>query len=126
MNWYNDVKNFHVGADQRVGETPSLPGNYHDAERTLRRALLDEEFREYNDAEMQDDLVEIADALADMIYIICGTAVSYGIPLDKVFEEVHNSNMAKFVDGKVLRREDGKILKPDGWKPPDVKKIVFG
>ena len=47
-----------------------------------------------------------------------------GIPLDRVFEEVHRSNMAKLVDGKPVRREDGKILKPEGWTPPDMKKFV--
>ena len=121
MNWYNDVKDFHKGSGQRIGETPDLP---NDEERTLRKKLLSEEYAEYCLGEYNNDLVEIADALADMIYIICGTAVSYGIPLDKVFEEVHNSNMAKFVDGKVLRREDGKILKPEGWRPPDIQKFI--
>jgi predicted HAD superfamily Cof-like phosphohydrolase len=77
-------------------------------------------------AESEDDIVEIADALADIIYIACGTAVSYGIPLNRVFDEVHRSNMAKLVDGKVIRRADGKILKPDGWTPPDTKAAVFG
>ena len=104
-----------------IGEKPELP---NDEERTLRKKLLSEEYAEYCLGEYNNDLVEIADALADMIYIICGTAVSYGIPLDKVFEEVHNSNMAKFVDGKVLRREDGKILKPEGWRPPDIQKFI--
>ena len=61
---------------------------------------------------------------ADIIYIACGTAVSYGIPLDKVFTEVHRSNMAKLVDGKPLYREDGKVIKPSGWQPPNIKKIL--
>ena len=74
--------------------------------------------------EEKDDIVEIADALADIIYIACGTAVSYGIPLDKIWETVHNSNMAKLVDGKVLLRADGKIQKPEGWQPPNIEKII--
>jgi predicted HAD superfamily Cof-like phosphohydrolase len=86
--------------------------------------LITEEFNELCDAEEANDLVEIADALADIIYIACGTAVSYGIPLDKVFEEVHRSNMAKLVDGKVLRREDGKVQKPEGWTPPDIEGVL--
>jgi predicted HAD superfamily Cof-like phosphohydrolase len=69
--------------------------------------------------------VEIADALADIIYIACGTAVSYGIPLDRLFAEVHRSNMAKLVDGKVIRRSDGKVQKPEGWAPPNVKSILY-
>jgi predicted HAD superfamily Cof-like phosphohydrolase len=92
----------------------------------LRIRLLREEFDEYIKAENEDDIVEIADALADIIYIACGTAVSYGIPLDKVFDEVHRSNMAKLVDGKPIRRDDGKVLKPEGWTPPDTKSAVFG
>jgi predicted HAD superfamily Cof-like phosphohydrolase len=93
-------------------------------ERDLRKKLLIEEVNEYYNAEYADDLVEIADALADIIYIACGTAVSYGIPLDRVFTEVHRSNMAKLVDGKVLRRSDGKIQKPEGWTPPDIETIL--
>jgi len=120
-NWFNDVKEFHTVFGQRVGEIPSLPEM---PERELRGKLLTEEFKEYIDAECDNDLVEVADALADIIYIALGTAVSYGIPLDKVFEEVHRSNMAKLVDGKVLRREDGKIRKPEGWTPPDIKSIL--
>ena len=64
--------------------------------------------------------------MADIIYIVCGTAASYGIPLNKVFDEVHRSNMAKLVDGKPIRREDGKILKPEGWTAPDIKKVLWG
>jgi predicted HAD superfamily Cof-like phosphohydrolase len=121
MSFYTDVKDFHIAFGQRVGVTPELPES---SERTLRQMLLAEEMWEYNKAENENDIVEIADALADIIYIACGTAVSYGIPLDKIFEEVHNSNMAKLVDGKVLRREDGKIQKPEGWKPPDIAAIL--
>jgi predicted HAD superfamily Cof-like phosphohydrolase len=120
-NWYNDVKDFHRAFGQRIGETPELPDV---SERTLRMKLITEEFNELCDAEQDNDIVEIADALADIIYIALGTAVSYGIPLDKVFEEVHRSNMAKLVDGKVLRRADGKVQKPEGWSPPDIAGVL--
>ena len=93
-------------------------------ERELRGRLLTEEFKEYIEAEVDNDIVEIADALADIIYIVCGTALSYGIPLNKVFKEVHRSNMAKLVDGKALYREDGKVKKPEGWTPPDITSIL--
>jgi predicted HAD superfamily Cof-like phosphohydrolase len=86
--------------------------------------LLAEEMYEYTVAENENDIIEIADALADIIYIACGTAASYGIPLDKVFEEVHRSNMAKLVDGKPIYREDGKVLKPEGWTPPDIDGVL--
>ena len=121
MTMFTDVRDFHQAFGQRIGDKPELPD---ENERKLRVKLLREEFREYLDGESFNDLVEVADALADIIYIACGTAVSYGIPLDDVFAEVHRSNMAKLVDGKVIRREDGKVQKPDGWTAPDVKGVL--
>jgi predicted HAD superfamily Cof-like phosphohydrolase len=121
MSFYTDVRDFHQAFGQRIGEKPELPDI---EERKLRIKLLDEEVFEYTDAEYADDLVEIADALADIIYIACGTAVSYGIPLDDVFAEVNRSNMAKLVDGKVIRRADGKVQKPEGWTAPDIKGVL--
>jgi predicted HAD superfamily Cof-like phosphohydrolase len=121
MSFYTDVKDFHEAFGQRIGEKPEFPDR---EERILRRKLITEEFDELTDAEFANDLVEVADALADIIYIACGTAVSYGIPLDDVFAEVHRSNMAKLVDGKVIRREDGKIQKPADWTPPDIRSVL--
>ena len=121
MTMFTDVRDFHQAFGQRIGDKPELPD---ENERKLRVKLLREEFREYLDGESFNDLVEVADALADIIYIACGTAVSYGIPLDDVFAEVHRSNMAKLVDGKVIRREDGKIQKPEGWTAPDVRGVL--
>jgi predicted HAD superfamily Cof-like phosphohydrolase len=88
----------------------------------LRQRLLREEYIEWLTAVSERDMVETADALADMVYIIVGTALEFGIPLDRVWNEVHRSNMAK-VDpetGRVKRRDDGKILKPQNWTAPDV------
>jgi predicted HAD superfamily Cof-like phosphohydrolase len=121
MSYFTDVKDFQEAFGQRVGTHPELPDLH---ERALRLNLLTEEVAEYAEAEINNDLVEVADALADIIYIACGTAVSYGIPLDRIFDEVHRSNMAKLVDGKVIRREDGKIQKPEGWTPPDIETII--
>ena len=121
MSMFTDVRNFQRAFGQLVGEKPELPDS---KERTLRMKLLAEEMYEYTAAENDNDIVEIADALADIIYIACGTAVAYGIPLDDVFEEVHASNMAKLVDGKPIYREDGKVLKPEGWKPPDIEGVL--
>jgi predicted HAD superfamily Cof-like phosphohydrolase len=118
---FEKVIDFHTAFGQRIGSRPSLPDMN---ERSLRMKLLQEEMREYSEAEGDDNIVEIADALADIIYIACGTAVSYGIPLDEVYNEVHRSNMAKLVDGKVLRRDDGKIIKPEGWTSPDIADIL--
>jgi len=122
-NMFTDVKDFQIAVGQNVSESPKLPDG---AERDLRLRLLKEEYEEYIQGECRNDLENIAKELADIIYIVCGTAASYGIPLDRVFSEVHKSNMAKLVDGKPIRRDDGKILKPDGWKPPDIKNILYG
>ena len=73
---------------------------------------------ELDELRQASDVVEQADALVDAIYYICDSAVRHGINLDRVFEIVHGANMQKVVDGKVLRRDDGKILKPAGWQDP--------
>ena len=65
------------------------------------------------------DIPSQADALVDAIYYICDTAVRHGINLDPIFDIVHKANMQKVVDGKVIRREDGKILKPKTWQDPE-------
>lgn len=115
------VRDFHVAFGQRVGRRPGFPEM---EERTLRMRLMSEEHREYNAAEDNNDLTNLAVELADIIYIACGTAVSYGIPLDEVFNAIHEANMNKLVDGKVIRREDGKIKKPEGWQPADIEGIL--
>lgn len=72
------------------------------------------------------DIVGVADALADLDYVIAGFAVEAGIPLDSVAEEVHRSNMSKLgEDGKPILREDGKILKGPGYSAPDIKGVLF-
>ena len=121
-NVFKDVLDFHSAFGLNIGTHPQIPEDIN--ERTLRMDLLEEEYNEYLEAEEKADIVGIADALGDMIYIICGTAASYGIPLQEVFEEIHRSNMAKLVDGKVIRRADGKVLKPEGWKPPNIEYIL--
>jgi len=116
------VRDFHTAFGQRVGEKPELPDS--EFERALRIKLMSEEHKEYNQAEANNDIVNLAVELADIIYIACGTAVSYGIPLDEVFNAIHSANMNKLVDGKVIRREDGKIKKPEGWQPADIEGIL--
>ncbi len=117
------VGEFQAVLDTPIPEGPELPAFRE--ERDLRVGLLREEFTEYLEAENADNIVEIADALADMVYVICGTAHTYGIPLAEVFDEVQRTNMAKFPGGKILRREsDGKVIKPEGWKPPDIAAIL--
>ena len=95
------------------------------AVRGLRLRLLSEEFREYMEAEKSTNPVDIADALGDMLVVIYGTAAAYGIDLDAVVREIHASNMTKVQpDGTVLRDEGGKIMKPDGYRPPNLVPIL--
>ena len=92
----------------------------------LRIKLLREEVEEYAEAARAGDLVEVLDALADIGYILAGTILNHGMQniYDDAFDEVHRSNMAKLVDGKVLRREDGKVMKPQDWTPPQLAQFV--
>lgn len=105
-----------------IATTPGFPNQKL---RDLRISLIREEFDELLEAEANDDLVEVADALADMVYVIAGHATNYGIPLDTIFNEVHASNMSKLgEDGKPIYRSDGKILKgPNFWRP-NIAKIL--
>jgi len=109
-------------------EIPKLdnPGLGPDEMIELRIKLLVEEVQEYAEAARAGDLVEVLDALADIGYILAGTIINHGMQdiYDDAFNEVHRSNMAKLVDGKVIRREDGKVLKPDGWQPPQLAQFL--
>jgi predicted HAD superfamily Cof-like phosphohydrolase len=118
-----DVKAFHQATDNPVIETPGWPSQDRI---DLRNRLLTEEYEEYLDAVGVGDLAACADALGDMIYIICGTAHEFGIPLEKVWDAIQAANMQKVdaATGKVRKREDGKILKPAGWTPPDIARIL--
>ena len=92
----------------------------------LRIKLLREEVEEYAEAARAGDMVEVLDALADIGYILAGTVINHGMQhiYDDAFNEVHRSNMAKLVDGKVIRREDGKVLKPKGWQAPQLAQFL--
>jgi predicted HAD superfamily Cof-like phosphohydrolase len=86
--------------------------------------LVREEFYELSYALKRFDIVATADACADLIWVVEGLCHSLGIPLQKVWDEVARSNMSKFVDGKIIKREDGKVLKPDTYSPPNIKAIL--
>lgn len=116
------VREFHEVMNLGINSEPRLP----DAElRGLRSDLMLEEISEYIRAESQDDIINIAEELADLVYVAYGTALEYGIPLDKIIEEKHRSNMSKLGDdGKPIRRDDGKILKGPNFSPPNTKEIL--
>ena len=91
----------------------------------LRYNLIDEELKELRQALDERNLVEVADALTDLLYVVYGAGHSFGINLDKCFEEVHNSNMSKLgEDGRPIYREDGKVLKGPNYWSPNLKKIL--
>ena len=93
----------------------------------LRFKLMEEENLEYFKATKENDLVEIADALGDMLYILCGTIISHGLQdkIEEIFQEIQNSNMSKLgKNGKPIYREDGKVLKGPNYFKPDIRRIL--
>ena len=93
----------------------------------LRYSLMKEENEEYLQAAKEGDLTEIADALGDMLYILCGTILTHGLQnkMTEVFQEIQRSNMSKLdKNGKPIFREDGKVLKSDLYFKPNIKKIL--
>jgi predicted HAD superfamily Cof-like phosphohydrolase len=96
-------------------------------EAPMRLALIDEEVQELHDAIAAGDLIETADALADIAYVVYGAALTFGIDLDAVLAEVHRSNMSKLGDdGRPIYREDGKILKGPSFSRPDIASVLAG
>lgn len=93
----------------------------------LRVDLIAEELRELKEAIRDKDIVEVADALTDLLYVVYGAGHAFGINLDECFNEVHRSNMSKLgLDGKPIYREDGKVLKGPNYFEPDLTTIVQG
>ena len=93
----------------------------------LRFNLMKEENEEYLEAAQNNDLVEVADALGDMLYILCGTIIEHGMQdkIEEVFNEIQRSNMSKLgADGKPIYREDGKVLKGPNYFKPNIKEIL--
>lgn len=102
-------------------------GHTTEKEVNLRFELMDEENKEYLEAAKNNDLVEVADALGDMLYILCGTILSHGMQhkIEEVFNEIQRSNMSKLgEDGKPIYREDGKVLKGPNYFKPNLKAIL--
>jgi len=116
------VEDFMEAMGQEVNAVPTFPEE--DIQR-LRLDLIEEELDELHYAIDNKDMVEIADALGDLLYVVYGAGHAFGIDLDECFKEIHASNMSKLgPDGKPIKREDGKVLKPDTFFPPDLKTIL--
>lgn len=120
----DSVKEFHEAFGQANG---LYVKNLNQDEFELRYRLMAEENDEYLQACKDNNIEEIADALGDQLYILCGTILKHGLQhkIQLVFSEIHRSNMSKLdADGKPILREDGKILKSSRYFPPDIKKIL--
>ncbi len=110
-----------------LGVSQEMRANLGAAKNLLRFNLMDEENKEYLEAAGNNDLIEVADALGDMLYILCGTILEHGMQykIEEVFEEIQRSNMSKLgSDGKPIYREDGKVLKGPNYFKPDIKAIL--
>jgi predicted HAD superfamily Cof-like phosphohydrolase len=118
------VETFHKAFGQENGTYPR-PLDEHGF--NLRHSLMQEENDEYLEACFKNSLIEIADALGDQLYILCGTILKHGMQhiIEDVFNEIQDSNMSKLgADGKPILREDGKILKGPGYFRPDLTKFI--
>ena len=120
MSYQNDVALFMKSGEQGVRSDLSLEGD----QASLYMDLITEEYQETLSAFENSDLIEVADGLADMVWVIMGMCNSCGIDFDSVWQEVKASNMSKFPDGKAIKNEHGKIMKPDSYFKPNIKKVL--
>ena len=120
MSYQNDVEIFMKSGSQPVQKELSMDND----EAKLYMKLINEEYNETLDAFKKSDLVELADGLADMVWVIMGMCNSCGIQFDNVWKEVRASNMSKFVDGKAIKNEYGKIMKPKTYFKPNIKNAL--
>jgi predicted HAD superfamily Cof-like phosphohydrolase len=119
------VHEFHAAFGLGIKNTPTA--DLGEAKNLLRYKLMREENEEYLEAANDNDLVEVADALGDMLYILCGTIIEHGMQhkIEEVFNEIQRSNMSKLgADGKPIYREDGKVLKGPNYFKPNIQAIL--
>ena len=122
MNNFEKVKKFMQTFGQEVKSKPSFP---NDKIIKLRYELIEEELSELQAAIKDKDITEVADALTDILYVTYGAGHSFGINLDRCFEEVQNSNMSKLDEGgKPIYNEAGKVMKGPKYFKPDLNKFV--
>ena len=122
MSNFNKVKTFMETFSQEVKTKPSFST---DKINSLRYDLIKEELEELKEAMKNKDLLEVADALTDILYVTYGAGHAFGINLDKCFDEVQNSNMSKLgEDGNPIYNESGKVMKGPKYFRPDLTKFV--
>jgi predicted HAD superfamily Cof-like phosphohydrolase len=123
MSNFSKVGTFMKTFGQEVKTSPSLST---DKINKLRIDLIKEELEELTEAMYNKDLLEVADALTDILYVTYGAGHAFGIDLDKCFDEVQNSNMSKLDEsGKPIYNESGKVMKGPNYYKPDLSKFVF-
>ena len=122
MSNFSKVGIFMKTFGQEVKDKPSFST---DKINKLRIDLIKEELDELTEAMKNKDLLEVADALTDILVVTYGAGIAFGIDLDKCFEEVHRSNMSKLSEeGKPIYNEYGKVMKGPNYSPPDIKKFI--
>ena len=122
MSNFNKVKTFMNTYGQEVKNTPKFPDTKIVQ---LRIDLIQEELNELKEAINNNDIIEVADALTDILYVTYGAGHSFGVDLDSCFNEVQNSNMSKLGDdGKPIYNESGKVMKGPNYFKPNIKKII--
>ena len=120
----DSVKQFHN--TYKIGYSNDPIADLGPKKNKLRFKLMSEENEEYLDASNNNDIIEVADALGDMLYILCGTIIEHGMQdiIEPVFDEIQKSNMSKLgEDGNPIFREDGKVMKGPNYFKPDFKKF---
>ena len=120
----DSVKQFHD--TYKIGYSNDPIADLGPEKNKLRFKLMSEENEEYLDATNNNDIIEVADALGDMLYILCGTIIEHGMQdiIEPVFDEIQKSNMSKLgEDGNPIFREDGKVMKGPNYFKPDFKKF---
>lgn len=127
-DWVGAVSAFHslyeCPDDTAIGTSVEVR-HMSDDRLDLRLELIREEFEELTESTKKRDVIEMADALGDIAYVVVGFALEMGIDLNAVVAEIHASNMTKLgEDGKVIRREDGKVLKGPNYRKPDIKSVL--
>ena len=123
MTNFHKVKEFMTVMGQEVKATHKI-ADYGTC--ILRLALIKEELGELKEAMLENDIVETADAIADILYVVYGAAVAFGIDIDEVFQEVHSSNMSKLdEDGKAIFDEMGKVMKGPDYFRPNIAQVLL-
>lgn len=126
MKIQDDVEDFMMAANQPVRHNTSYPSyGEHPAQEILYVDLITEEYKELVEAFNDKDVIETADAICDLIWVLSGLASTLGIPVEACWNEVRDSNRSKVVEGRLIKNNDGKVMKPEGYFKPNLHKVMF-